>query len=443
MFEKRILNLVLTITIVTGIGACSSTPKVQEFADTTNPADELQSFATDMLSANERQVDILSPSAYRQAKEALISAQQDQKNGEDAKTTLHSVARGRAQLNQANQFAELSRTNLEAVVSARQAALTAGARETYAEDFNKADDHLRAVTSDIENNNLGSAAANRDKLQKEYLNVEIKAIKQTNLGHSRETIAAAIGEGAKDYAKQSLAIAEKNVNDTDAFIVANPHQSDAIRTRSQEATDAANHLLKITRSAKAGENVSPEQAALRLESEQTKTQDERHQLNVERKTAKDLAVQTGDLKSDAAFNRKFESARNEFSSDEAEVYRQGNHLVIRLRSLEFPANQSVLRGSNFPLLAKVAKVVKEFKNSSVLIEGHTDSDGGKALNDKLSAERAQAISEYLISTDAVLQEKITVASYGFERPLASNKTAKGKAQNRRVDVVISPQTNDE
>jgi outer membrane protein OmpA-like peptidoglycan-associated protein len=108
--------------------------------------------------------------------------------------------------------------------------------------------------------------------------------------------------------------------------------------------------------------------------------------------------------------------------------------------LEFPANQSVLRGENFPLLAKVAKVIKGFEGSSVVVEGHTDSDGGKKSNIKLSTERAQAISKYLISNEAISEEKISAAGYGYDRPLETNKTEKGKAQNRRVDIIINPVT---
>jgi len=417
---------------------CSSGPKVKEFADTANSTEELQLLATDMHNAVSRQVDALSPSSFHEADESLKEAVAAEKKGKDAKEVLHLVAVGRSYLNRANQFADLSRTNLEAVVAARQAALTAGALESFRDDFSKADSHLQSVTSQIEENNLSEVAENRDKLQAEYLAVELKAIQKTNLAPAREVIATAEKEGAKEYAPQSLAIALKKVSDSDAFIVANRHQTDAVKARSEEAMNAANHLLKITRASKAGKSVSSEETALRMESEKDKTQAGAQELNVQRETAKNLATVTAGLRSDQAFNARFELARSEFTTREAEVYRKGNQLVIRLRSLEFPTNQSMLRADNFPLLAKVAKVVKGFENSSVLIEGHTDSDGGQAANQKLSKERAHAISEYLISNQAVEPGSIADVGYGFDRPLASNKTAKGKAQNRRVDIVISP-----
>jgi OmpA-OmpF porin, OOP family len=441
MIKAKIIKYVVALTFLAGMGGitgCSSTPKIQEFADTANPSDEVQRFANDMQTAVQQQVDVLSPAAFRKADKHLKSAVIAREKGKDAKDILHSVAEGRAHLNRANQFAELSRTNMEDVVAARQAALTAGASKYFADELNKSDDNLRDVTSEIEDNDLGSVAKNRAKLQKEYLDVELKAIKQSNLGAARATLALAIKEGAKDFAKQSLAITEKKINDADAFIVANRHQTVTVKSRSEDAVNTANHLLKITRASKAGKNISSEETALRLEAEQNKTQNERDQLIAERSAAKDLAVETSKLKSDQAFNQSFETAQAEFTKNEAEVSRQGDQLVIRLRTLEFPVNQSVLKGSNFPLLAKVAKVVKSFENSTVAIEGHTDSNGGKALNDKLSTERAQAVSDYLVSSQAIDREKVTVAGFGFERPMASNKTAKGQAQNRRVDIIINP-----
>lgn len=438
MLEKELIKIVMAVTFLAGIGGYGSAPKVQEFSDTANSAAEVQRLSQHMKTAIENQVDLLSPSAFQEADKALRSAIRDQEQGKDRKDILHAVALGRAQLNRANQSAEIARNNMEEVVAARRTAIRAGASQFFADDFKKADAHLRDVTSKIEDNDLDDVAQNRGKLQTEYLDLELKAIQQANLGSVRAAIAEAVKEGAKDYAEQSLAIAEKKANDTEAFIVANRRQTDAIKWRSKNAMDAANHLLKITRASKAAKNLTSEEIALLLEKEQSKTQDERDQLATERKTAKDLAIETKGLKSDQAFNQGFEAARAKFTDKEAEVYRQGDRLVIRLRGLEFPVNQSVLRGSNFPLLAKVAKVVREFENPAVVVEGYTDSDGGKALNKRVSTERAQAVSSYLVSSGAVDQAEITAVGYGFERPLASNKTARGKAQNRRVDVVIKP-----
>ncbi len=438
-FYSATALLIVGIAGVTGFGGCAGGPKVQEFPDTANSADEVQRLKASLHDAAELQVDVLSPSAFAKAEDELKSAVSEQEKGKDQKAILHSVAKGRAQLDRANQGAGIARSNMEEVVSARRAAIVAGAQKTSPKEFAEADDHLRAVTSETENNNLDPAKENRTKLQAEYLNVELSAIKAANLAPIRATIAVAVKNGAEEYAKQSLAIARKKTDDTEAYIVANRHSDADIKTRSADAQRAADHLVKITHASKAGKNITSEEAALRLEGEEIKTQEKGEQLSAAKTTAKGLAVETASLKTDQAFNRSFEAARAEFTSEESEVYRQGDRLVIRLKTLEFPVNQSVLRGSNFPLLAKVVTAIKGFENASVVVEGHTDSVGSKDQNAKLSTERAEAVSQYLVANNAVAENKIEAVGYGFDRPLAPNRTAKGRAQNRRVDVIISPQ----
>ena len=97
-----------------------------------------------------------------------------------------------------------------------------------------------------------------------------------------------------------------------------------------------------------------------------------------------------------------------------------------------------MSGSNFPLLSKVQRVIATFDHGSVIVEGHTDSDGGKVLNEKLSAERAEAVKQYFIANNQGAAMEIKSVGYGFQKPLGTNKTAAGRAQNRRVDVLIRP-----
>jgi len=74
----------------------------------------------------------------------------------------------------------------------------------------------------------------------------------------------------------------------------------------------------------------------------------------------------------------------------------------------------------------------------VTVEGHTDSTGGKKLNQKLSAARAEAVKEYLEVNAADPSIEFDSKGFGYDKPLATNKTPEGRAQNRRVDVVIEP-----
>ncbi len=90
---------------------------------------------------------------------------------------------------------------------------------------------------------------------------------------------------------------------------------------------------------------------------------------------------------------------------------------------------------SFPLLNQVAQVLNDFPKMRVSIEGHTDSVGGEAANMRLSQRRAEAVRDYVVSK-GISPERLEAVGYGPTKPLASNKTAKGKAQNRRTEFRI-------
>jgi OOP family OmpA-OmpF porin len=447
---KTTLSFVGAILLTGMMSACSHGPVVQEFADTANPTVEVGNLNSDINTAITNQVDVLSPKNFNEVNSSLQSAKKNLEKNKDAKKTLHEVAEGRAYLTIANQFSKTARANIEEVVLARQSAMDAGAVGYFGNEMKKTDRELMDVTSEMENNNLKDATENRAELQTSYRDLELKSIKETNLAHARDTINLAIKEGAKDLAPRTLAIAQKSMLDTEAYINANRHNNEELQIKSKESSARADHVLKITRNAKLGKKTSAEDSALNLESEQNKlasksaelgkTQDQlnfkRTQLSDQQKEANALSEENRDLSSDQAFNRRFEEARAEFSSSEAEVYKQGNNLMIRLRGLEFPSSKAVLTGANLPLLAKVQKVINDFEDSSVIVEGHTDSVGGKQVNQKLSSERAEAVKQYFVSNAGSSNLDIKSVGYGYQKPLATNKTASGRAQNRRVDVVI-------
>jgi len=90
---------------------------------------------------------------------------------------------------------------------------------------------------------------------------------------------------------------------------------------------------------------------------------------------------------------------------------------------------------SFPLLNQVVQVLRDFPNMQISIEGHTDSVGGEALNMRLSQQRAEAVLDYLISK-GVSPERLEAIGFGPTKPIASNKTASGRARNRRTEFRI-------
>ncbi len=144
------------------------------------------------------------------------------------------------------------------------------------------------------------------------------------------------------------------------------------------------------------------------------------------------------LAAERRFNELYSDVQNYYEPYEAEVYKQGYQLVIRLKSVKFPVGKAVIMPENYQLLSKVQRSIRTFGEPDVVIEGHTDSTGSAAVNEQLSQERALAVKEYLLQNRTLEAEKMMAVGYGPERPLASNATAEGRAINRRIDVIIKP-----
>jgi outer membrane protein OmpA-like peptidoglycan-associated protein len=84
----------------------------------------------------------------------------------------------------------------------------------------------------------------------------------------------------------------------------------------------------------------------------------------------------------------------------------------------------------------VAQLKQDPKNVFIEIEGHTDNVGDKIINEKIGLERATAVQRYLYEQYQIPLHKMSVISYGEEKPIAPNKTKDGRAQNRRVVIKV-------
>jgi len=104
--------------------------------------------------------------------------------------------------------------------------------------------------------------------------------------------------------------------------------------------------------------------------------------------------------------------------------------------LQFPSNSDVIQDQYQPELKAVADFLKKHTDLEVEIEGHTDSQGAAAYNKKLSQKRADSVKNELVGRYGVAAERIKAVGYGEEKPVASNDTADGRKENRRVVAVM-------
>ena len=111
-------------------------------------------------------------------------------------------------------------------------------------------------------------------------------------------------------------------------------------------------------------------------------------------------------------------------------------LVVNLsNSILFDAREIELKKEAKDSLDEMIKLLNAYPANKVLIEGYSDSKGDKEENLKLSYDRAQEVYLYFVK-NGIPAERLTVVGYGQENPIASNKTDKGRAQNRRVNIII-------
>lgn len=122
----------------------------------------------------------------------------------------------------------------------------------------------------------------------------------------------------------------------------------------------------------------------------------------------------------------------------AEVKRVGEGINVTFNEdagVYFDTNKSDIKGTSANTLDRLAGIFKEYPKSNILVEGHTDSAGSDEYNWKLSQQRAESVTNYLISK-GISSGRFTTKWYGETQPRESNDTAEGKAANRRVELAI-------
>jgi OOP family OmpA-OmpF porin len=121
----------------------------------------------------------------------------------------------------------------------------------------------------------------------------------------------------------------------------------------------------------------------------------------------------------------------------AEIARED---IVRINviasKIYFETNSDKLKLISNSQLDDLAQILKRYEGVNLTIEGHTDSDGDDAYNQSLSQKRTNSVKNYLISK-GVSEDRLTAIGYGETRPVATNKTAAGKAKNRRVELKTS------
>ena len=477
---KKSLIMYLVILIFF-LSACA-TPQIGNMA-TGNPEQLVNQLETDLATARSNQLDVLAPNWFGKAQSSYGKAKTALKEGAKLSDIGKYIADANESLKKAEEMAQVSRTILGRTSEARQKALKVGADKLGA-PFTKVENHYLELTQAIENNNMNYAQKNAAKVQAEFRDVEIMAIKHNALKDVRKILAEAEKAKLQKTAPRAYGAAEKSLAEADTYIGQNPYETEAISQKADAAAFMARRMMSISAAGNKLKALEPEDSAIYIEgllgrlsntmgagdlrdksvedqveaminvasdmnraneSLESQNKDYQGQVAILEQRLSNLQGYSRQqeetknmLKADREFNERFNKVQQYFGTDEAEVYKQGNRLVIRMRGINFPVGQATLTPENYILLSKVQQAIRIFERPTVTIEGHTDSTGSAQTNLELSQKRAEAVMTYLVANNTLPSNKIRAIGYGPDRPLAPNTTPEGRAINRRIDVLIAP-----
>jgi outer membrane protein OmpA-like peptidoglycan-associated protein len=139
-----------------------------------------------------------------------------------------------------------------------------------------------------------------------------------------------------------------------------------------------------------------------------------------------------------ALDRQARALQQEIGNDAVQVVNTGSELVVTMpQDILFPVDSAVVQSTLQGDLAALSRNLLEYPDTTVQVIGHTDNTGSAAYNQDLSQRRASAVSAILLR-NGVPSARVVAFGRGEDQPIASNLDEAGRAQNRRVEIIITP-----
>ncbi len=419
-----------------------------------------------MSTADELGAALLSPDNYAAAQKYYAKAQEYDERGraDRARGELADAAKA---LNDAIDVSRLGRVNFAKTLTARDVALAAEAPKYEPELWWEAEGQFSSAARKLEDGNVNSASSRGADATKAYGAAELAAIKTAIVGKARALIAKADEDKVYRDAPISLGRAKLAVAEAESNLDKDRYNTQSAIALAAKAEYEARHSMTLTRQLRRvdDDEISGEELILNWEEPLKRiagaldvttdmSSGPERVTNSAVTMAESLRADNAELRSEASklaarlggsvaiveetkrLEAQLAAVEDLFGPGEARVVREGNDLVLRLVGLSFPSGKSAIESRYFSLLKKVQEAIELFSVQPIVIEGHTDSVGSDAVNMKLSQERADSVREYLIANVGLRESRVSAAGFGKDRPIASDETESGRAQNRRIDVVI-------
>lgn len=383
-------------------------------------------------------------------------------------------------------LAGLLAADLATTEAARAQAVEAGAPELAARDFARAEKTLQAARRDAERNKPARSAERAAEATVLYQRAELDAITATVLADAWRELDAAREARAERFAPATLAQAEQFAADAEAALAAERYEAEPAQSLAAAAAAVARQAREIATLARSkpaietlvlehsnnlrrlqlAAGLEPEPGQLRNSSvddlENALIELRRNEDRLSRELSESRAFMAAleeeirildkqlggaqserrqlviELEEQARRREQFALAEGMFAPAEAVVLRQDDSIIVRLTGLNFASGSAALPENGLPLLDKLERAIALYPDALLMVEGHTDAQGSDRLNQRLSQNRAQAVLNHLVEALRIPPQRIRAVGYGESRPIANNETSEGRAQNRRIDLVITP-----
>lgn len=427
--------------------SCSTIKKAELNSSTATGAVEEVEQLQQSLYLN--QTDLLAYEPFYEGSEKLSEAQNMLSEDEDVNEIINLAAEAKAYFQKAKQKADKRSHVPKQILDSRESALSYGVRsnkQLYRRLIEN-DEQLRDATDNFSEDLTKNEYS---KYQNNYLQLKVKAIQNNELKLARQVLKQAESNNAEDKAPSTLSKTKKSITAAENLIAKNSSAPISYMSSVKRANRAAKLLNDVmNKIEEMGEDTS-EKVALKLvyqdrkigklssklediqgDLSQTKFNVDKVSEKLEKKQQK---LKTAKTK--LTTQKDIDEVRNNFDNETTEIYQQDDKLIFRIKKIDFNVGSAKLPAESMDLLTNIRSAIQELQAEEISIQGHTDSTGPSKLNKKLSKDRADAVAKYLKSIDNQ-KLQITTEGYGESMPLSSNNTAEGRAQNRRVDIVVS------
>lgn len=452
------------------------------------------------LLAIEKRAEILSPSHFEDGLEYYEKANSAYEDGDNLADIKEYLKEAVTYFRKSTAEIDVMEVLFAETLNSRADALDAGANIYEKELWEDAQEEFKDATHEYEKGNSDNAKEKGREAYDLYRKAELAAIKSNLFNNARELIAKAENMKAEKYAPKTLAKAKKNLEDGQNALETERYDTDKPRMLAKKAEYEAKHAIYLVNYIKEIEDQDMELEDMILEGESYLTQIgdatgmpvkfdegsgiaagkisanvitlkddisnlshnlaicERSMDNQQKQIAayilqiKNMDSKQDEQNADAKIKQqlledqiayeqkvmqKFDEVFKMFNPNEADVFRQGNDIILRMTGFGFDIGSAEVKPENYALLTKVQKAINIFSESRIVIQGHTDSQGGDSMNLTLSQKRADAVKAYLMANMPEYDHSnIASVGYGESKPIENNETKYGRSQNRRIDVVI-------